>query len=107
MQDPFFQSTRIKASAIRKSAIRHLFQSLIVSNSCSSSILYAQLKCPNGQAFNPCNPQGRHASGSLISTIKLFSDKGPKPNEGSVEQYTAVTGALTAEAKCIGAESFT
>jgi hypothetical protein len=36
-----------------------------------------------------------------------WSESGVKPKEGRVEQNTAVTGALTADAKCIGEESFT
>jgi len=36
-----------------------------------------------------------------------MSDNGPKPKAGTVEQYIAATGALTAEAKCKGAESLT
>ena len=34
-------------------------------------------------------------------------ESGPNPKEGRVEQYTAVVGAFTADAKCMGAESFT
>jgi len=39
--------------------------------------------------------------------MMLLSDKGPKPNSGTVEQKNAVTGALTADARWSGAESFT
>ena len=70
-------------------------------------MLWPQLKCPSGQAFFPCRPQGLQAKGSSVSTINCVSDNGPYPNAGMVEQYMAATGALVAEAKCIGAESFT
>lgn len=36
-----------------------------------------------------------------------FSESGPNPKDGTVEQKTAVTGAFIAEAKCMGAESLT
>ena len=65
------------------------------------------LKCPFGQLAYPCKPHGRQSSISDVSKTKETSDKGPKPKAGTVEQYIAATGALTAEAKCKGAESFT
>ena len=52
-------------------------------------------------------PQGLQESCCLVSTINDLADNGPNPNAGMVEQKIATTGALTAEAKCIGAESFT
>ena len=78
----------------------------ILAKSCSESIVRAHLKCPLGQALYPCNPQGRQSRATFVSTINDLSDKGPKPKAGMVEQKTAVTGALTADAMCIGAESF-
>jgi hypothetical protein len=39
--------------------------------------------------------------------IREFSESGPNPNEGTVLQKIAVTGAFTLEHKCMGAESFT
>jgi hypothetical protein len=67
----------------------------------------AQAKWPSGQAFFPCKPQGRQAKFSVVSMQCALSESGPKPNAGTVLQYTAQTEALTEEAKCIGAESFT
>ena len=67
----------------------------------------AHLKWPCGQDLKPCSPHGRQVNGSVVSTMKLRSDSGPKPKSGTVEQKMAVTGALTAEARCRGAESFT
>ena len=71
------------------------------------SIKLPHLKCPFGQDLNPCNPQGLQSSFSVVSLISKSSDKGPKPNEGMVEQKKAVIGAFIAEAKCNGPESFT
>ena len=65
------------------------------------------LKWPFGQLAYPCKPQGRQSSFSVVSKTNEISDKGPKPNAGTVEQYIAATGALTADAKCNGAESLT
>ena len=76
-------------------------------SNCVSVMVSAHLKCCCGQLACPCSPQGLQGKGMAVSTTKRISLKGPKPNEGSVEQYTAVTGALTDEAKCMGAESFT
>ena len=76
-------------------------------NNCSTPIPYAQRKCPNGQAACPCSPQGLQASGSRVSTTKEAGESGPNPKAGTVLQNTAVTGAPTAEHKCMGAESFT
>ena len=67
----------------------------------------AHLKCPFGQRLNPCNPQGLQDNNSVVSIVLDIDDNGPKPNAGTVEQKTAVTGASIAEAKCKGAESFT
>jgi hypothetical protein len=39
--------------------------------------------------------------------MAAFSESGPKPNSGTVEQKNALTGALLAEAKCKGPESLT
>ena len=64
------------------------------------------LKWPSGQAFRPCNPQGRQGR-FLTSIIVVFEDNGPKPNSGIVEQKKAVTAASTLDAKCKGALSFT
>jgi hypothetical protein len=36
-----------------------------------------------------------------------LSESGPNPNDGTVEQKTAETGALMDEAMCKGAESLT
>ena len=59
-------------------------------------------KCPKGQEVFPCTPHGRHGSDSADSTTRERSESGPKPKAGTVEQYTATVGALTAEARCKG-----
>src|SRR5690606_18059011 len=64
----------------------------------------AQRKCPCGQAGYPCSPHGLQYRSSTWTTRQL-PESGPKPKQGCVEQYTAVTGASIAEAKCIGPES--
>ena len=70
-------------------------------------MLSAQAKWPFGHFEYPCNPHGRQESAWLVSIILLLSDRGVKPKAGMVEQKMAVTGALTEEARCMGAESLT
>lgn len=67
----------------------------------------AHLKCFSGHDLNPCNPHGLQLRCTVVSTINEDDDFGPNPKAGTVEQNMLVTGALTAEAKCCGAESFT
>jgi len=69
--------------------------------------MWEHLKWPLGHCLYPCKPQGRQSSFSVVSKTKDSSDKGPNPKAGTVEQNIAATGALTAEAKCKGAESLT
>jgi hypothetical protein len=64
-------------------------------------------KCPFGQALYPCNPQGLQANVDSLWAMMALSDNGPNPNSGMVEQKNAVTGALVAEHKWSGPESFT
>ncbi len=73
----------------------------------SLPMVRAHLKCFSGHDLKPCNPQGLQLSVSTVSIIAEFSESGPKPKAGTVEQKIAVTGAFIAEAKCCGAESFT
>ena len=70
-------------------------------------MLVPQLKCPLGQDLYPCNPQGLQVNAILLSTIVDWSDKGPNPKAGVVEQKKAVTGAFIAEQMCNGPESLT
>jgi hypothetical protein len=67
----------------------------------------AHLKCFSGHDLKPCKPQGRHERISSVSITTESSESGPNPKAGTVEQNIEVKGALTAEAKCCGAESFT
>lgn len=70
-------------------------------------MLFPQLKCLSGHDLYPCSPQGLHANFSWLSIITDWSDKGPNPKSGVVEQKKAVTGAFIAEQICKGPESFT
>ncbi len=70
-------------------------------------MLFAHLKCFSGHSLSPCNPQGRQFRFSFVSTTLELLANGPKPKSGIVEQNIVVVEAFIAEAKCIGAESFT
>ena len=66
-----------------------------------------QLKWPFGHDLYPCSPQGLQANATLLSTVVDWSDNGPNPKAGVVEQKKAVTGAFIAEQICNGPESLT
>ena len=92
---------------IRTFVLIRISMELSQNNKSLASIVKAHLKCPFGQALKPCKPQGLQSSFRLVSITFDESERGPNPNEGTVEQNTAVTGAFIALAICKGAESFT